>query len=560
MPSCRSSEEGLAEALAAAARQGFDVASEPPLRAHLFVLGEREHVLLLLLHHIAGDGWSMAPLVRDVASFYAARCRGSAPDLPALPVQYADYTLWQNTLLGEESDPESVISRQLAYWTDRLEGLPEQLDLPLDRPRPAVSSYRGDSVPLMLGPELHGGLLALARDSGASLFMVLQAGLAALLTRLGAGTDIPIGSPIAGRTDSALDDLVGFFVNTLVLRTDTSGNPSFRELIGRVRTSNLSAYSHQDLPFERLVEVINPARSLSRHPLFQVMLVLQNNAPVNLDELPGLTAVREPVDTASAKFDLSISLAEQRGADGRPVGIDGVLEYATDLFDRSSIEALAARLVRLLEAAVADPDRAIGRLDILTAAERATILREWNDTARAIPSATLPELFAAQAARSPDAIAVVFEQESLTYGALDARANQLAHHLRALGVGPEVVVGLCIERSLEMLIGLLGILKAGGAYLPLDPSYPHERLAFMLADAGAPVLVTQSRLRDRLGGHDACVVRLDAEVARHRPAAPPIAPANRLDPHNTAYVIYTSGSTGTPKGVVVGHHNVVHAW
>jgi acyl carrier protein len=263
------SEEGLAAALSTTARQGFDVASEPPLRAHLFALGEREHVLLLLLHHIAGDGWSMAPLVRDVASFYAARCRGSPADLPALPVQYADYTLWQNTLLGEESDPESVISRQLAYWTDRLEGLPEQLDLPLDRPRPAVSSYRGDIVPLMLGPELHGGLLALARDSGASLFMVLQAGLAALLTRLGAGTDIPIGSGIAGRTDSVLDDLVGFFVNTLVLRTDTSGNPSFRKLIGRVRTSNLSAYTHQDLPFERLVEVINPARSLSRHPLFR---------------------------------------------------------------------------------------------------------------------------------------------------------------------------------------------------------------------------------------------------------------------------------------------------
>ncbi|HZC76393.1 MAG TPA: condensation domain-containing protein, partial [Ktedonobacterales bacterium] len=338
-------------------------------------------MLLLLLHHIAGDGWSMAPLARDVAAFYRARRDGSAPELPALPVQYADYTLWHHAVLGEESDPESVIARQLAYWTERLEGLPEQLDLPLDRARPAVWSYRGASLPLMLGPALHGKLLALARDSGASLFMVLQAALATLLTRLGAGGDIPIGSPIAGRIDIALNDLVGFFVNTLVLRTDTSGNPSVRKLIGRVRTDNLSAYSHQDLPFERLVEVLNPARSLSRHPLFQVVLALQNNAPVDLEGLPGgLIAVVEPVDTASAKVDLSIELTEQRGADGTPAGIVGSMEYATDLFDRSTVSVLAERLVRLLETAVAAPDRAIGRVDILTPAERQTLLREWNDT------------------------------------------------------------------------------------------------------------------------------------------------------------------------------------
>src|SRR5262249_45391164 len=266
---------------------------------------------------------------------YGARCRGRSPELPVLPLQYADYALWQHEVLGEESDAQSSIARQLAFWKSNLHGLPDQVNLPTDRARPAVASYRGGSVAFELGRELHGRLLELARKSGASLFMVLQAGLATLLTRLGAGTDIPIGSPIAGRTDSALHNLVGFFVNTLVLRTDTKGNPSFRELIGRVRTSNLSAYTHQDLPFERLVEVINPARSLSSHPLFQVMLVLQNNAPANLDELPqGLTAAVEPVDTASAKVDVSISLAEQRGADGQAVGIDGALEYATDLFDR----------------------------------------------------------------------------------------------------------------------------------------------------------------------------------------------------------------------------------
>ncbi|HJX22679.1 MAG TPA: amino acid adenylation domain-containing protein, partial [Steroidobacteraceae bacterium] len=368
------SEAGLAGALAAAARTGFDLAREPPLRVHLFALGESEHVVVLLLHHIAGDGWSLAPLLRDLGRFYEARCRGQAAAVAALPVQYADYTLWQHAVLGSEDDGESAIARQLSFWTSQLEGLPDQIDLPLDRARPAVSSYRGGSVGLRLSAQLHGALLELARASGASLFMVLQAGLSALLTRLGAGSDIAIGSPIAGRTDSALDDLVGFFVNTLVLRTDTSGEPSFRELVGRVRAGNLAAYSHQELPFERLVEVLNPARSLSRHPLFQVMLVLQNNAELRL-ELAGLDARFEAVATASAKFDLSLSLAERRGSDGTPAGIEGALEYASDLFDRASVEAIAGRLVRLLEGAIADPERAIGKLDILSSAERHTILR-----------------------------------------------------------------------------------------------------------------------------------------------------------------------------------------
>ena len=441
------SEASLPAALAGAAQQGFDLAGEPPLRAHLFALGPSEHVLLLLLHHIAGDGWSLAPLARDLGRAYAARCGGRSPEFPALPVQYADYTLWQHAALGAESDPESAIARQLAFWTHALEELPDQLDLPGDRPRPAVSSHRGDTVPFALPAPLHGALLALARDSGASLFMVLQAGLAALLTRLGAGTDIPIGSPIAGRTDGALDDLIGFFVNTLVLRTDTSGDPSLRELIGRVRTTNLAAYSHQELPFERLVEVLNPARSLSRHPLFQVMLAFQNNAPVSFDGLPGLTASFDPVTTATAKFDLLVSVGEQRGADGSPIGIHGVLEYSTDLFDRPSVAAIGSRLVRLLEAAVAAPDRAIGSLDILGADERHTILREWNDTARVIPAASLPELFAAQAARTPAAVAVVCEDRSLRYGELDARANQLAHRLRRWGIGPGCAGG-AVRRAL----------------------------------------------------------------------------------------------------------------
>ena len=368
------SEAELAAALGQAAGQGFDLAGELPLRAHLFAVGAHTHVLLLVLHHIAGDGWSLGPLWRDLAAAYGARCRGVAPGFAALPVQYADYTLWQRAALGEANEAESALARQLAFWRETLKGLPEQIDLPSDRGRPAAASYRGDSVPLRLPGRLHGALLGLARDSGASLFMVLQAGLAALLTRLGAGDDIPIGSPIAGRTDSALDDLVGFFVNTLVLRTDTSGDPSFRELIGRVRAGNLLAYSHQELPFERLVEEINPARSLSRHPLFQVMLAFQNNAPVDL-ELPGLGTALEPVSSAAAKFDLSLNLGEERAPDGTPAGIHGAIEYATDLFDRASVEALGGRLIRLLEAAVAEPERPIGRLEILNAEERDTILR-----------------------------------------------------------------------------------------------------------------------------------------------------------------------------------------
>ncbi|HJZ33241.1 MAG TPA: amino acid adenylation domain-containing protein, partial [Hyphomicrobiaceae bacterium] len=538
------SEADLDAALAAAAGRGFDLDRELPLRAHVFALSPTAHVLLLVLHHIAGDGWSLGVLGRDLAAFYAARREGRAPDLPALGVQYADYTLWQQALLGEESEAGSAMARQLGYWREALAGLPDQLDLPTDRPRPAVASYRGDHVRLTIPADLHGALVALAREAGASLFMVLQAGLAALLTRLGAGTDIPIGSPIAGRTDAALDDLIGFFVNTLVLRTDTSGNPGFRDLVGRVRANNLAAYGHQDVPFERLVEVLNPARSLSRHPLFQVMLVLQNAAPVHL-ELPGVTAGLEPVATASAKFDLSVSVAEQRAADGTPAGIVGVMEYASDLFERATVEVLAERLVRLLAAAVADPQRAIGRLDILGDAERTQILRAWNATAHALPGATVPELFAAQVARTPEAIAVVLGDERLTYAELDRRANQLAHHLRSLGVGPEAVVGLCVERSPAMVVGLIGILKAGAAYLPLDPDYPPARLALMLEDAGASVLVTQGALRARLPAHDARMVCLDGD-AEAIAGAPATAPRPALDPHHPAYVIYTSGSTGTP--------------
>ena len=433
-------------------------------------------MLLLLLHHIVCDVESLAPLWRDLATAYSARSRGESPDWKPLPVQYADYTLWQRDLLGDEADAGSAIARQLAYWRQTLAGQPEELEIPKDRPRPAVSSYRGKSVGLRIGPELHENLLRLARDSQASLYMVLQAAVAALLTRLGVSSDIPLGSAIAGRTDDALDELVGFFVNTLVLRTETSGNPRFRNLLARVRERDLSAYAHQDLPFERLVEVLNPSRSLNRHPLFQVMLTLQNHNAASF-ELPGLKVTPEAVGIYSAKFDLSFSLSEQRTAEGLPQGISGNIGYASDLFEHGTVEALGRRLVRMLEAVATDPEQAIGIVDLLDAEERHQVLEEWNDTAVAYSSEQcVHELFEAQVRKAPHAVAVVYEGRELSYGELNRRANQLAHYLRGLGVKPDERVAICVERGLEMMVGLLGILKAGGAYVPLDPAYPVERL------------------------------------------------------------------------------------
>ncbi|WP_350309891.1 condensation domain-containing protein, partial [Streptomyces yunnanensis] len=330
------------------------MSAEAPLRATLLTLSESEHVLLLLLHHIAADGWSVTPLSRDVMTAYQARLRGCAPEWVPLPVQYADYTLWQRDLLGDATDPDHVLSQQVAYWTDQLTALPDHLDLPFDRSRPAVASYQGGTAVFELSAELHQRLVRTARESGATLFMVLQAGMAALLHRLGAGEDIPLGAPIAGRTDAALDDLVGFFVNTLVLRADVSGDPTFTELLQRVRATVLDAYAHQDVPFEHLVDALAPARSLARQPLFQVMLSLQN-VPVEAFELPGLELRGVPVETGVSRVDLSVSFMEQQAVDGTPAGIAGTIEYAADLFDEATVEALAARLVGVLEQVVAAP-------------------------------------------------------------------------------------------------------------------------------------------------------------------------------------------------------------
>ncbi|WP_166802879.1 non-ribosomal peptide synthetase [Streptomyces sp. ICN441] len=540
-----------------AAARTFDLSAEPPIRVTVFSLtpdqcrdgSSTEHVLLIVLHHIAGDGWSLGPLLRDLATAYAARLDGRAPDWEPLPVQYADYALWQRELLGDETDPDSLMSRQLHYWREALSGLPEELELPVDRPRPPVPTGTADAVAFGYGPELHTALAELARRHRATLFSVLQAGLAALFTRLGAGTDIPIGTGVAGRSDEALNDLVGFFVNTLVLRTDTSGDPTFADLVDRVRESQLDAFAHQDVPFERLVEEVNPVRAIGRHPLFQTLLVLQNHEEGELG-LPGTESAPEPLGLRVAKFDLNIGITERRTPDGAPDGLSGSVEYAADLYDRATVTTLFERLGRLLAAAAADPGAPIGTLDILTPEERGRLHDAWNATAAPVPTGSLPELFEAQAARTPDAVALAHDGGTVGYAELNTRANRLAHHLIASGVGPESPVALLMERSVDLVVATLAVIKAGGVYVPMHPSLPPERMAALLADTAAPVLITDRA--DPGFPHDAAVVRPGDETA-----APAHDPGLPVHPDRLAYVMFTSGSTGTPKGVAVRHRDVV---
>ncbi|MBU3871521.1 AMP-binding protein, partial [Streptomyces sp. 4503] len=539
----RTDETRLPAELLGAARHAFDLRSEGPLRVWLFELGDDAYVLLVVAHHIASDAWSMGPLARDLTGAYAARVgSGGAPGWEPLPVQYADYSLWQREVLGAEDDPDSEITRQLAYWKATLADLPEELSLPFDRPRPAAATHQGDTVALDLAPELREKLTRIARERRASLFMVVQAALSTLLTRLGAGTDIPLGTPVAGRTDDALDDLVGFFVNTLVLRTDTSGDPTFTELIERVRARDLEAYAYQDLPFERLVEVVNPERSLSRHPLFQTMLTLNNTeqgAETAVASLPGLTVASEPVAVGGAKVDLSFRLGERRvdGADGGVV-LEGALDFSTDMFDRATAQRIAERFVRVLSVLAEDPERRIGDVELLSAVERERVLVEWNGEPRGVRGVSLPVLFGEQVARTPDAVAVVCDGREVSYAELDAWSNRVARWLMGQGVGAERFVGVVLPRSVELVVALLGVVKAGGAYVPVDPEYPAERKAHILGDA-RPVLVI-----DKVTDLVAADAYRDDPVAEVRELSLP------------AYVIYTSGSTGRPKGVVVEHRSV----
>ena len=526
------------------AQRPFDLARGPLLRTTLLRLDEEEHVLLLTMHHIICDDWSVGVLNRELAVLYEAFSAGKPSPFPELPIQYADFAHWQWQWLQGE-----VLEDQLAYWKQQLGGSLPVLELPTDRPRPAVQTFQGAIQSFVLPVTLTESLEGLSRQEGATLFMTLLTALKVLLYRYTGQEDIVVGSPVVNRNQVETEGLIGFFVNTLVLRSDLSGNPAFRELLGRVRKVTLEAHAHQDLPFEKLVEQLQPERDLSRNPLFQVMFVLQN-APMEALTLPGLVVNPLKFDRRTAQFDLTLSM-EKTGQ-----GLRGVLEYNTDLFDAATVTRVAGHFQTLLEGIVANPEQRLSDLPLLTETERCQLLVEWNETRVDCPQdECIHHLFETQVEQTPDAAAVIFEKEQLTYAELNRQANQLAHYLQRLGVGPEVLVGISVERSLEMVVGLLGILKAGGAYVPLDPAYPRERLAFMLHDAQVVALLTQERLVEHLPPQEVHVLCLDTEWKTISPKSEKN-PVSGVRPDDLAYVIYTSGSTGRPKGVMIAHANI----
>ncbi|MEH2193291.1 MAG: non-ribosomal peptide synthase/polyketide synthase, partial [Nostoc sp.] len=525
--------------------QPFELATQPLVRATLVVLSETEHLLLVCMHHIVSDGWSMGVFVQELAALYNAYSQGQPTPLEPLPIQYADFALWQRQWFQGD-----VLQSQLSYWQKQLKDSPALLSLPTDRPRPAVQTFAGAYQHFALSEELTTKLTKLSQQQGCTLFMTLLAAYDTLLYRYTGVADILIGSPIANRNRGEIEGLIGFFVNTLVMRTDLSGNPSFSELLTRVREMALGAYAHQDLPFEMLVEALQPERNLSHTPLFQVMFVLQN-VPMSQVELTGLTVNPLLVESATSKFDLTLAM------ENTATGLAGVLEYNTDLFDRSTIARMADHFVTLLEGIVANPQERISQLPLLTEFEQQQLIG-WNNTLLDYPQdKCIYQLFEEQVELTPDAVAVVFEEQQLTYAELNSRANQLAHYLRSLGVKADVLVGICVERSLEMVVGLLGILKAGGAYLPLDPEYPTERLHFILHDAQVSVLLTQQKLVDKLPPNQESIVCLDTDAqVISLSSQENLITASKAS--NLAYVIYTSGSTGQPKGVLVTHYALLN--
>ncbi len=531
----------------------FDLQQGPLIRGRLIRLAEDEHILLLTMHHIVSDGWSMGLLVNELSTLYRAFLNGQDDPLPKLEIQYADYALWQRQWIEGE-----ILQQQAAYWKTCLAGAPERLELPADHPRPVQQDHSGAFAQLLLDEQLTAGIKKLSQRHGTTLFMTLLAAWAALLARLSGQQDVVIGTPVANRGRLEIENLIGFFVNTLALRLDLSSSPTVGELLRQVRAKALAAQQHQDIPFEQVIELIQPVRSLSHSPLFQVMFAWQNN-PHGVLDLPGLQVL--PLSSASvpqpAKFDLTLSLGEAGNV------IRGGIEYATSLFEGETIERYLGYLRNLLQAMVADDTAVIDCLPILSQAERHRVLYEWNDTRVEFPAGQcVHQMFEEQVFRTPQAVAVVYEDQQLSYAELNARANRLAHHLRSLGVQPDRRVAICLERGFDMIVALLAVLKAGGAYVPLDPDYPIDRLRFMLEDAQPVAVLTHIQLAELFRGLDDSlpVLNLDAPTPPwlDRPATNPDPAAVGLTSSHLAYVIYTSGSTGLPKGVLIEHRGLVN--
>ncbi|MGA6186334.1 non-ribosomal peptide synthase/polyketide synthase [Nocardia iowensis] len=541
-------EHELVDWLRGFALAGFDVAAAVPLRIALAELSPSEHVVVVVVHHIAADGASVAPFLRDLLGAFLSRRNGAPPALAPLPVQYADYTLWQREVLGDENDPDSVAAAQIAYWRDALAGIPDRLDLPADRPRPAVASGGGAEYTFEVSAEVHRGLTDLAQRAGASEFMVVHAAFAALLARLAGTDDITIGTPVAGRGERELDGLIGMFVNTLVLRTTIDPGASFHDLLAATKETDLAAFSHAELPFERLVEVLDPVRSQAHHPLFQVALFFQNMSKAHV-ELPGLSAHAVDFDGAVAKFDLQLTVVPKEDS-----GFSAQFTYATELFDETTIAQFAHRFERLLAGVAEHPERAVGEIDLLAPAERARILLEWNETRHAVAPELLLDGYRRAAAAHPRAVALDYEGATLTYREFDEQVNKLARLLISQGVGAESLVGLAIRRSLDLVVGMYAIVTAGGAYVPLDPDHPAERIAHIL-DTAQPtcVLTTSADAIEVPAG--ITVLTLDSVDTSGFDGAP-VRQEELLRPvlpQHPAYVIFTSGSTGRPKGVAVSH-------
>jgi amino acid adenylation domain-containing protein len=538
-------EEEANRILREEAETGFDLSRGPLLRVKVLKLEEERHALLYTMHHIVSDGWSMEILSREVGALYQAYIAGEEAPLEELEIQYADFAVWQRKYLTGK-----VLEREVSYWKNQLKDA-AVMDLPTDYPRPASPSYRGGRERVWIGKELSEGLRRLNQREGTTLFMTLMAAFKTLLMRYSGEEDLSVGTPIANRTRKEIEGVIGFFVNTLVLRTDLSGNPSFRELLKREREVALEAYGRQEAPFEKLVEEINPDRDLSRSPLFQVMMALKNSGREEA-ELSEPMAREEEEKTRAVNFDLLLTLTEGRE------GIAGSLEYSQDLFNRETVKRMARHYVRVVEEIIKNAERRIGEIELMSETERDQIVVNWNRTVIEYPRELLiQELFEEQVEQRPESVAVVFEDQELSYRELNLRANQVAHHLRRLGVRTEATVGICMDRSLEMVIGLLGILKAGGSYLPLDPAYPAERLRFMLEDAAPLAVLTEERwLRDlpRFGAEIICLDRDWSLISNQIEENP----AHQVRGENLAYIIYTSGSTGTPKGVAIGHRNAVN--